>query len=1044
MRRLAMTLAIVVALSAVWLPALQAADEGPTSATDPAARLAAPAVTTSATPTTRLYVKTVPPGAQVTLDGKLLGPSDGLFIVPPGVSSVKVEFTGQEPRVQQVEIAAGRITRLEIDFAEQPPVIGPAPGSARSDAPAGPASSLPDPLVLPRDASRDATPRVVHVLSLADGALAEVPMTAEMTLAFDIDGALVRPLPPELIFESVPLREVVRRLGEAAAIEISIDESGLRAAGIDPESPITAHPGGVPLGSALSAIVRTWQLRWLAKDDRVVITTSGADQGPTERGYFVADLIGASDPGASGLFRFLSEASWPVEQGSVTPYRPLTIGRLAFRDAPAKAKNAPVFLVRAEWWRQFRATRLVALLRQLRKTPVADRVPLSADGYWSDSTSAAAARAALDRPLESEVAIDGVPLGDAIAMLSKAAGVPIAIDTVAFAGSPRMQRPAVFRWPTKGQTLAAVLEGMLDNGLGYEVARDQLTVTSASVSAAAYYPVDDLLAAGHTFDSLRSRIGSQGGPTWVIDGGVNCLAITRNTAGHRRVEKIIRSLRDEERRRNANSGVDPTAVVSGLTAEEMVARCLERTAADAPVAGVFKMTEENCWPVGPDTRPDVRPVRDDPVLECRWAWDGTTTVGERLPTFSAPFGFLRTGSLSLKEVAEGQWQLRTERLGTPPHPGWFYCHPEGSAWSSLVLVDPKPRFDGVPAAGSRWIRLATSGVVGEVRLWIREADVRIQGYELFLSGKLFRRLDIERFAESDDGRAFPAKARLQTWNPFRHDEECCTRQLEAIEVEFPKGKAETARSLELILPRGSRVDEFEHGSNDSVATKFIREPTPASEVMARSQLRSATAERPPAPAGGATQHEAVTSLRVLQPDKDDYEVYRKTQAQLLKSPFVFQKALREPGIAELPTLAAEKDPVAWLSKHVKASAPRDSEIIEVRLRGTRADDIRQILDAITTVYLKEVVQKERRERIERRRTLDKTREKAMEELHVAREALARATDDSDRDRLRGDALKLEQATNRLQAELDAAEKGIASIPDRVELVEAASPQVINR
>lgn len=75
-----------------------------------------------------------------------------------------------------------------------------------------------------------------------------------------------------------------------------------------------------------------------------------------------------------------------------------------------------------------------------------------------------------------------------------------------------MQRPVVLRRPTKGQTLAAVIEGILDNGLGYEVARDQLTVTSASVSAAAYYPVDDLLAAGHTFDSLWSRIGTLGGP----------------------------------------------------------------------------------------------------------------------------------------------------------------------------------------------------------------------------------------------------------------------------------------------------------------------------------------------------------------------------------------------------------------------------------------------------------------------------------------------------------------------------------------------------
>ena len=152
---------------------------------------------------------------------------------------------------------------------------------------------------------------------------------------------------------------------------------------------------------------------------------------------------------------------------------------------------------------------------------------------------------------------------------------------------------------------------------------------------------------------------------------------------------------------------------------------------------------------------------------------------------------------------------------------------------------------------------------------------------------------------------------------------------------------------------------------------------------------------------------------------------------------MFQKALREPGIAELTTLAAEKDPVAWLSRNVRAAAPSDSELIEVRLRGENADDLTQILEAITTVYLKEVVQKERRERVDRRRTLEKTHEQAVEELRLVRETLAHSTDDSDRERLRGDVTKLEQATKRMEAELDHAAEGILSVSDRVELVEAA-------
>ena len=83
------------------------------------------------------------------------------------------------------------------------------------------------------------------------------------------------------------------------------------------------------------------------------------------------------------------------------------------------------------------------------------------------------------------------------------------------------------------------------------------------------------------------------------------------------------------------------------------------------------------------------------------------------------------------------------------------------------------------------------------------------------------------------------------------------------------------------------------------------------------------------------------------------------------------------------------------------------------------------------------MQKERRERIERRRALEKTHQKAVEELRLAREALAHSTDDSDRERLRGDVTKLEQATKRMKAELDHAAESISSIPDRVELIERA-------
>ena len=55
---------------------------------------AAPAqLDTSATPTTRLFVRTVPHGATVTVDGEPIGKSDGLFVLPGG-HKITVELDG--------------------------------------------------------------------------------------------------------------------------------------------------------------------------------------------------------------------------------------------------------------------------------------------------------------------------------------------------------------------------------------------------------------------------------------------------------------------------------------------------------------------------------------------------------------------------------------------------------------------------------------------------------------------------------------------------------------------------------------------------------------------------------------------------------------------------------------------------------------------------------------------------------------------------------------------------------------------------------------
>ncbi len=78
----------------------------------------------SASPPTRLYVRTAPSGAKVTLEGKLLGKSDAIFTVVPGTQTVSVELDGYLPEERRVEIRAEEVTRVELQLKRRPVTAG--------------------------------------------------------------------------------------------------------------------------------------------------------------------------------------------------------------------------------------------------------------------------------------------------------------------------------------------------------------------------------------------------------------------------------------------------------------------------------------------------------------------------------------------------------------------------------------------------------------------------------------------------------------------------------------------------------------------------------------------------------------------------------------------------------------------------------------------------------------------------------------------------------------------------------------------------------
>lgn len=141
-------------------------------------------------------------------------------------------------------------------------------------------------------------------------------------------------------------------------------------------------------------------------------------------------------------------------------------------------------------------------------------------------------------------------------------------------------------------------------------------------------------------------------------------------------------------------------------------------------------------------------------------------------------------------------------------------------------------------------------------------------------------------------------------------------------------------------------------------------------------------------------YEAVAWLRVRDKagmlstvgrDNAEYEAYRKTQVQLIKSPFVLASALRRPGVAECNALRDVSDPVGWLESLITVTAPPHSEVLQIGLRGERPVETALIVNAVTQSYLDDIVSQERRERLRRRDALEKKYKENMKELRSRHE-----------------------------------------------------------
>ena len=171
----------------------------------------------------------------------------------------------------------------------------------------------------------------------------------------------------------------------------------------------------------------------------------------------------------------------------------------------------------------------------------------------------------------------------------------------------------------------------------------------------------------------------------------------------------------------------------------------------------------------------------------------------------------------------------------------------------------------------------------------------------------------------------------------------------------------------------------------------------------------------------------------------EYEQYRKTQLQLIKSPFVLNSALRRPGMANLATIRDESDQVGWLTRHVMVSAPAESEVVQVRMRGDNPRELQMIVNAVTQAYLTDVVNKERTEKLSRRDMLDKKYKENMAEVREKLETfnnLARSLGTRDSAEVATQRSLLLDHLGTLRAQLTRLQSDVTQIDTELAIIEA--------
>jgi capsular exopolysaccharide synthesis family protein len=138
-------------------------------------------------------------------------------------------------------------------------------------------------------------------------------------------------------------------------------------------------------------------------------------------------------------------------------------------------------------------------------------------------------------------------------------------------------------------------------------------------------------------------------------------------------------------------------------------------------------------------------------------------------------------------------------------------------------------------------------------------------------------------------------------------------------------------------------------------------------------------------------HVSLKEPKVLGNDSQsmmEFSTYQKAQGALVTSRLVLNSVLKRGAVGRLDGLPSQPDEqIDWLQREIKVDFKTGPEFMRISITGDRAEELKTLLNTVADVYLKEVVYKERTQKLARLNRLKEIQSKYEETLRNRRESV---------------------------------------------------------